>query len=356
MRLGLQARAAVIAVVAGAGTVWAVGSGEGSSGSAGSGSTGKATATAKVARTDLVSRTEVDGTLGYAGRYDVGGGRQGTITALPAEGSVVERGQALYRVDNRPVSLLYGDLPAWRRLAAGVDDGPDVRQLEQNLVAMGFASEHELTVDDSFTSATARAVRRWQQALGVEQTGGLEQGDIVFLPGAVRVGELKAEKGAPAGQSAVFTATSTSRIVSVDLDASKQSLARSGDKVEVKLPDGRTTGGSITSVGSAARTKGEGQNAKQVVSVTVALDDPATTGSLDQAPVRVGIISDSRKGVLAVPVNALLALAEGGYGVRVVDAGASRVTAVTTGLFARGLVEVEGDGLAEGMEVEVPAS
>jgi peptidoglycan hydrolase-like protein with peptidoglycan-binding domain len=359
VRLDLKARAALIAVVAGAATVWAVGSGEGSSGSVGPGSTAKATATAKVARTDLVSRTEVDGTLGYAGRYDVGGGRQGTITALPAEGSVVERGQALYRVDNRPVSLLYGDLPAWRRLAAGVDDGPDVRQLEQNLVAMGFATDHELTVDDSFTSATARAVRRWQEALGVEQTGGLEQGDIVFLPGAVRVGELKAEKGAPAGQSAVFTATSTSRIVSVDLDASKQSLAKAGDKVEVKLPNGKTTAGTIASVGTVAQTRGQGENTKRVIEVTVTLDDPAATGTIDQAPVKVGITSDSRKSVLAVPVNALLALSEGGYGVRLVDAAtgtAGRIVAVDAGLFARGMVEISGEGITEGMTVEVPAS
>lgn len=358
MRLGVgtgvrAGAAAMVVAVGGVALAWAAGSDEDSAGST---SAAKATATAKVTRTDLTSRTEVDGTLGYAGQYSVGGGRQGTITALPAEGSVIERGQALYRVDNRPVSLLYGDLPAWRRLAQGVDDGPDVRQLEQNLLAMGFATEQELTVDDTFTAATARAVRRWQEALGVEPTGAVEQGDVVFLPGAVRVGELKTEKGAPAGQGAVLTATGTTRVVSVDLDASKQSLAKVGDKVEVKLPDGRTTAGAITSVGSAARTKGEGQNAKQVVTVTVTLDDPASTGSLDQAPVRVGIISDSRKGVLAVPVNALLALAEGGYGVRVVDAGGGRILAVETGLFAKGMVEVRGDGLAEGMEVEVPAS
>ncbi|HEX2042678.1 MAG TPA: peptidoglycan-binding domain-containing protein [Acidimicrobiales bacterium] len=350
-RRGIAATAAV--AVGGGALAWAGGSGEGSSGSAGN---AKATATAKITRTDLTSRTEVDGTLGYDGRYDVGGQLHGTITALPAEGSVIERGQALYRVDNRPVSLLYGDVPAWRRLAQGTGDGPDVRQLEQNLVAMGFATEQELTVDDRFTSATAAAVRRWQKALGVEQTGSVEQGEVVFLPGPVRVGELKAQKGAPAGQGVVFTATSTSRVVSVDLDASKQSLAKVGDKVEVELPDGRTTTGTISSVGAAARTKGEGQDAKQVVSVTVTLDDPAATGSTDQAPVRVGLVSDSRRGVLAVPVNALLALAEGGYGVRVVDAGGSRIVAVKTGLFAKGLVEVEGEDLAEGMDVEVPAA
>ena len=142
-------------------------------------------------------------------------------------------------------------------------------------------------------------------------------------------------------------------MVQVDLDATKQSLAKVGEKVDVKLPDGRVTPGTIASVGSVAQTKGQGDSAKRVVAVSVTLDDPGATGTVDQAPVKVGVISDSRKGALAVPVNALLALAEGGYGVRVVG---GAVVPVTPGLFARGMVEVRGDGLAEGMEVEVPAA
>ena len=344
---------AVGATVVGSGALWTV-AGRGSSTAE---EPAKATATAKVVRHDLVARVDVDGTLGYADQRSVVNQLQGTLTEVAPAGSVVERGQTLYRVDNRPVPLLYGDLPAWRRLAADTGDGPDVRQLEQNLVALGIVSEKELTADDTWTSATTAAVKMWQKSLGVEQTGAIELGQIVFLPGAARIGEVKAETGSPVGPPApVLTATGTTRIVSIDLDASKQALVKVGDKVEIKLPNGRTTTGSITSVGSTARTSGEGQNAKQVVSVTVGLDDPGSTGSLDQAPVRIGIISDSRKGALAVPVNALLALAEGGYGVRVVEGGVSRIVAVETGLFAKGVVEVTGEGLREGMDVEVPAS
>ena len=317
-----------------------------------------ATGTATVTRQDLAARTDVDGTLGYSGQLPVVGQLQGTVTALPAVGTVIERGQSLYSVENRPVPLLYGDLPAWRALAAGVSDGPDVRQLEENLVALGHATEAELAVDERFTAATTAAVKRWQKALGTEQTGAVELGQAVFLPGAVRVAELKAEKGGPAAPgSPVFTASTTTRVVSVDLDAAKQSLVRVGDKVEVKLPGGRTTTGVVATVGSAVQTKGEGENAKQVISFTVTLDDPGATGTVDQAPVRVGLTSDSRKGVLAVPVNALLALSEGGYGVRVLDGSeAGRIVPVETGLFARSLVEVSGDGLSEGQSVEVPAS
>ena len=316
--------------------------------------TARSTSSVRVSRQDLVARTDVDGTLGYSGSFTVAGQLQGTVTAVPTAGTVVERGQSLYSVDNRPVSLLYGDLPAWRRLAAGMSDDPDVRQLEENLVALGHATEADLAVDERFTAATTAAVKRWQKAVGADETGVVEVGQVVFLPGALRIADVKAEKGAAAPPgSPVLTGTSTSRVVQIDLDATKQSLAKVGDKVDVKLPDGRVTPGTIASVGSVAQTKGQGDSAKRVVAVSVTLHDPGATGTVDQAPVRVGITSDSRKGVLTVPVNALLALAEGGYGIRAVG---GDIVPVTPGLFARGMVEVRGDGLSEGMEVEVPAA
>jgi peptidoglycan hydrolase-like protein with peptidoglycan-binding domain len=345
------------AVVASAGVVAAGRSWGGGAAEAGAGdSTGPATASVAVSRQDLVARTDVDGTLGYAGDLRVAGHGPGTVTAVPAPGTVVERGQSLYSVDNRPVTLLYGDLPAWRRLAAGMTDGPDVKQLEANLVALGHATEAEVTVDEKFTAATTTAVKRWQKSFGLEETGAVEIGQAVFLPGAFRVADVKAEKGSPAPPgSPVLTGTSTSRLVKVDLDATKQSLVKVGDKVDVKLPDGKTTPGTIASVGTVAQVKGQDPS-KRVVEVTVTLDDPSASGSVDQAPVKVGLTSATRKGVLAVPVNALLALAEGGYGVRVLDGSPTgRILAVSTGLFARGMVEVNGD-LSVGDQVEVPAS
>ena len=154
-----------------------------------------ATATAAVTRRDLRATEEVDGTLGYGEARLVANQRQGTVTALPSEGAVVTRGRALYRVDGKPVPLLYGRLPAWRALSAGVDDGPDVRQLEQNLVALGYDPDRAVTVDDHFTWATRAAVRRWQEALGLEETGTVRPGDAVWQPGPVRVASRKAAVG-----------------------------------------------------------------------------------------------------------------------------------------------------------------
>ena len=352
-------RAGVAAAVAGSlvlGTVvWRVGARSDGGGSPASGSV--ATATKPVVRQDLVARTDADGTLGYSGSTTITNRLQGTVTALPEVGSVVERGQSLYSVDSRPVPLLYGDVPAWRRMGIGMSDGVDVRQLEANLAALGYATESQVKVDDHFDSATAAAVRRWQKALGVEQTGAVELGEAVFLPAAVRVTERPVAKGDAAGPGApILKVTSTNRSVKVELDAAKQSTVKVGDEVDVKLPSGRTTKGRVASVGTVATTKGSPPNTKSVIEVVVTLDDPSAAGSVDEAPVKVGFVTGSAKGVLTVPVNALLALREGGYGVRVVEGATSRIVAVKTGLFAKGMVEVSGDGLAEGQQVEVPAS
>jgi multidrug efflux pump subunit AcrA (membrane-fusion protein) len=86
--------------------------------------------------------------------------------------------------------------------------------------------------------------------------------------------------------------------------------------------------------------------------VTVA--DQKALGSLDAAPVDVDFVSQERKGVLAVPVAALLALPEGDYGVQVVQGATTRIVAVKTGMFAAGRVQVSGGGIAEGVAVGVP--
>jgi peptidoglycan hydrolase-like protein with peptidoglycan-binding domain len=316
-----------------------------------------ATATAAVTRRDLRATEEVDGTLGYGEARLVANQRQGTVTALPSEGAVVTRGRALYRVDGKPVPLLYGRLPAWRALSVGVDDGPDVRQLEQNLVALGYDPDRAVTVDDHFTWATRAAVRRWQEALGLEETGTVRPGDAVWQPGPVRVASHKAAVGDSVRPgSPILEVTDTTRQVTIDLDASRQPYVRAGDRVELELPGGRTTTGRVASVGKVATVPagdgaGEGD---PTVELVVSLDDAKATGRLDQAPVDASITTEVRKGVLAVPVSALLALAEGGYAVEVERDGRRQLVGVETGLFADGQVEVEGQGLRAGDRVVVP--
>jgi peptidoglycan hydrolase-like protein with peptidoglycan-binding domain len=318
-----------------------------------------ATTTAEATTRTLRAQEEVDGTLGYGEARTVANRREGTITAIAAEGAVVTRGQALYRVDGRPVPLLYGRLPAWRALSTGVDDGPDVRQLEQNLVALGYDPDRAITVDHHFTWATRAAVRRWQEAAGLEETGTFQPGDAVWQPGPVRVGTHKAAVGDTARPgSPLLEVTGTNRQVTIDLDASRQPYVKAGDRVDLELPGGRTTTGRVRSVGKVATIPSGGDaggDSDPTVELIVSLDDPGATGRLDQAPVDASITTEVRKDVLAVPVNALLALAEGGYAVEVERDGRRELVGVETGLFADGQVEVEGAGLAAGDRVVVPA-
>jgi peptidoglycan hydrolase-like protein with peptidoglycan-binding domain len=313
-----------------------------------------ATATATVARQDLNGQTKVSGTLGYAGSTTVQSPLSGRITWLPTAGQVIRRGGTLLAVDNQPVQLFYGTLPPWRDLQVGVDDGPDVKQLEQNLVALGYDPDHDITVDNHYTWATRAAVKRWQQARGLDQTGVFTTTmPAVFLPWAVRVNTLSGSVGAQAapGQP-VYTATSSRHQVTVNLDVSQQSYVHPGDRVDVVMPDGRHAKGRVSDVGRVAETQGSGQDQTTTIPVTVALDDPRAGGRLDQAPVDVYVTTESRKGVLAVPVGALLALQEGGYAVETVDAaGQHHLVAVRLGVFSNGMVEVTGSGLRAGMRV-----
>jgi hypothetical protein len=323
---------------------------------------GAATATAKVSRGTLSARTSLDGTLGYAGDYSVGGQAHGTITWLPRPGAVIRQGHVLYRVDAVPVVLLYGRTPAYRNLAEGATaadvTGRDVAQLNRDLVALGYGRSAGLErSSNEFSWATKVAIKQLQKDLGANQTGQLDLGQVVFLPNAVRVTSLTATVGGPAGGEA-FKASSTAHRVGVDLDAAQQSELKVGDKVTITLPNGRTTPGKVTSVGKVATTPQQGSDNSSTVPVTIKPTNEAAAGTLDQAPVQVAITTATVRHALVVPVNALLALAGGGYAVEVVAHGARHLVAVTLGLFddSTGMVQVTGTELVAGQRVVVPAS
>jgi hypothetical protein len=252
-----------------------------------------------------------------------------------------------------------------------------VAQLDANLIALGFATPATLTVSDTFTAATAWAVQRWQAALALPVTGEVAAGQVAYAPGPLRVGSLSVSLGATAQPGvAVLAATSARPVVSAALPVGQEYLVRRGDRVSVTLPDGtRTVPGVITAisrVATAGSPGGAGQPSPgpsapvgsggsgaggngDTVDVTVRLAHPRAAGGLDQAPVTVNIVSARARGVLAVPVSALVALAGGGYAVQVITGGTAHLTGVHTGLFSSSLVQVGGPGLRAGMRVEVPA-
>jgi multidrug efflux pump subunit AcrA (membrane-fusion protein) len=149
----------------------------------------------------------------------------------------------------------------------------------------------------------------------------------------------------------VLTFTGTARLVTVRLDAADQRLAKQGAKVTVSMPDGTSVPGIINRIDTViepAATADAEPTTKIETFVSLA------AAAYDSAAVDVVFTAEERPGVLSVPIAALVALPEGGYGVEVVDGTTSRYLRVTTGLFADGRVEVGGDGLAEGMTVGIP--
>jgi membrane fusion protein, multidrug efflux system len=325
-------------------------------------------ATAQVRRTTLVEMKTVAGTLGYGEAVAVSATGPGVLTGIAPVGSTVKRGEPLFKVDERAVVALYGSLPLYRRLRPGTN-GRDVRQLERNLAALGYSG---FMVDDTYTSGTATAVRNWQADLGVPKTGTVELGQVVFTRGAVRIAGHAARVGDTIGRESgqgavpVLGYTGTTRLVSVELEVAARPLAVKGRAVTVTVPGRRPLRGTIARVGTAITAQGaapgegttpESTNATTtdaVFGVTVTIPDQKALGPLDAAPVDVDFISSKRKGVLAVPVTALLALPKGGFGVEVVDGASTRIVPVRTGMFAAGQVEVSGQGIAAGMWVGVP--
>ena len=343
--------------------------------------------TTQVENRTLSATVSQPGTLTYRGQsdgsaYSVINEVPGTYTKLPPAGHVIAQGHVLYRVSDSPVVLLRGSTPAYRTISAGAT-GPDVAELNADLVALDYATSSQLIpTSASFGSATITALQKLQAALGVTRTGTLAFGQAVFEPGALRVASLSAQLGGRAqpGQ-AVMQATSTTRQVQVALDASQQTDVAVGNKVTVTLPNNRTTPGVVSSVGAVATcpsstasggsssgpatgtdscsSGGSGSSTTPTLAVEVTPSDPVATGKWDQAPVQVGITTASVRNALVVPVIALLAQSGGGYAVEVVGAGASNhLVPVSLGLFddADGLVQVTGSGLAAGQKVVVPAT
>jgi hypothetical protein len=298
-----------------------------------------------------------------------------TFTGVPAAGQVVRQGQALYALDGHNVPVLYGQVPQWRAFRPGMADGPDVAELNRALIALRFESGPSGV---RFTDATAAGIRRLQASLGLDQTGTLLVGAVVFEPSSLHIASVNVNPGSPAQPgTSVLSATSTTLVVTALVPLNYVGSVDPGAVVTVDLPNGRTgVPGAVRDVGtsvSPASSSGQGggggnaggspngpggsqgSSPATTVPATVTFSDPTVARGLDQAAVLVHVTTQTAHGVLSVPVEALLALDGGGEGVEVVAGGVHRIVAVQTGLFSGTQVEITGPGITAGAQVEVPA-
>ncbi|HVB05214.1 MAG TPA: peptidoglycan-binding protein [Acidimicrobiales bacterium] len=272
-------------------------------------------------------------------------------TALPPVNATITRGGTVYGLGGHAVALFYGSVVLSRALYAGVADGPDVAELNANLAALGYAAG----AGGHFSRATEAALRAFEGAHGLAVTGELRLGDVVVAPGALRVGALSVSLGAAVQPgAAILEATSTSRVATVLIDPANAPAISVGEGVSIVLNPSDRTPGTVAAIGPAPPAATSGGSPGATTAITVAPTAPAATGSAVGVPVQVAFTTDAARGVLAAPVSALLALAEGGYGVEVVEpSGARRLVGVQTGLYAGSLVQLAGPGIAAGTRVVV---
>ncbi|ANJ27795.1 efflux RND transporter periplasmic adaptor subunit [Agromyces aureus] len=292
------------------------------------------------------------GTLDYAASKDLPSGVGGVLTEVPDAGSQIGVGGALFAVDNVDVYLFHGALPAWRAFERGMGDGPDVKQLEENLKALGFFDEEP---DEEFDWDTEAAIEAWQEATGQAETGRIDLGRVVFAPTDLRIAEVKAAVGDAIGPGvAAVKVSGLVKEVKAKLKLADQKLGVVGNQVQLQLPGGVQTTGTITAVGQPVEEENNGMSSV-VVPVTIALDDPAAADGIQRANVTVDFPSETRENVLSVPVEALMAVPGGGFGVEIAKSdGTTELVAVEAGLFAGGRVEISGAGIEAGLDVVVP--
>lgn len=320
----------------------------------------RATGTARLERQDLVVTDSFDGTLGYGDDRPLVSERAGVVTSVAEAKATVDSGGELFRVDFEPTVLLTGEVPAYRALDTSSIDGPDIRELEQALADLGHGAG--VTVDEDFTSGTAAAVARWEKALGrADPDGTVELGDVIFLPHSVRISSVEAGKGTRVAAGAtVLSATSTEKVVEVELEASRADELEPGTKVQLTLPGDAKATGTVASVGAESDASDEtpsGPGGESTLPVTITLDDPAAAGDFESGSVEVAIERSREEGAIVAPVTALVALAEGGYAVQLVNRSAPngyRLVSVEVGTNTNQLVSISGDGIEPGTQVVVP--
>jgi len=326
--------------------------------------------TAAVQRTTLSSGLELTGEVGHGPATEIVGQGQGTFTKLPRPGDRISAGDMLYELDAEPVVLFTGSRPFWRDITTGVK-GPDVQELERNLTDLGYADATDLTVDEEFTDRTAEAVKRWQKALGLKQTGKVELGRVIVLQDrVVYVEEVTAKAGGTevaGSDSTVLKVAKPDLFATVQLADDQIAQLMPGREVTVRFDSGGVSKGKVKEItrSSGAGDGGGGSGGevgKDQATATISLTgQKQAEAAIDQArpTITVTVPDEKAKDVLVVPVTALLARPEGGYGVQVARSGRQEpaLVRVRVGLIvgARAQVTPDSGTLRVGDKVVIPS-
>ena len=270
--------------------------------------------------------------------------------------------------------LMFGELSAWRDMKEGIAPGEDINQLKLNLIALGYGTTETLEMDSTFGSNTTAAIMKLQSDLNLISSGEINFGEITFVSGTSMVNfssTLPNIGGKINTGTELFSLTPIERIstqissngainisskslqkVEIQVDVADQNLVVKGSEVEIELPDESTIVGVVDEVGSFAIVPQDGD---PFLEVSIAVEGSAEYFKWTGALVTVNATKELAKGVLASPVNGLLALLSGGYALEIVTETGTILVPVETGIYADGWVEINGSGLQPGTEIVVPS-
>ena len=268
--------------------------------------------------------------------------------------------------------LMFGNTPAWRDMKEGIAPGEDVHQLKLNLIALGYGTIKTLGSDWNFNPATTAAITKLQADMNLILSGEILLGEVVFTPGTSLVkssSTLKSVGDKMNVGTELFYLTPIEKVetkiesdgsvkiqreslqaVEIQVDVSDRGLVNEGSKVEIELPDESLVEGTVREVATLAVVPQEGD---PFLEVLIAVEGTTEYFEWTGATVTINVTKELASGVLASPVNGLLALLSGGYALEIVTATGTNLIPVETGIYADGWVEVSGPGLQPGTEIIV---
>ncbi len=123
--------------------------------------------TVSIQKGDLEKKEEYNGTLRQTDSKVLNSPMSGVVTYVPKEGTVISFGQVLFAIDNKPVILLEGTTPFYRTLDLNSNPGPDVLQLEEALIYLGYAAE-DFVSDETFDEVTSKMLNSLYIDYGID--------------------------------------------------------------------------------------------------------------------------------------------------------------------------------------------
>ena len=123
--------------------------------------------TVSIQKGDLAKKEEYNGTLRQTDKKILNSPTNGVVTFLPEEGSVVNFGEVLFIIDNKPVILLQGSIPFYRTLDLNSDPGVDIQQVEEALVYLGYA-DSTFVPDEVFDEQTSKMLNTLYIDYGID--------------------------------------------------------------------------------------------------------------------------------------------------------------------------------------------